>query len=179
MHAPLSTNPIRTRRRSALYAVVAVAALLFAGCGGDDGDESTTGGDPSTETTAGSSTTEASTTSTIPADQAGDDDTTPSTEAPVVEDPGTDAGPTEGQLSPGDACSLEEGDPDCIDPDGDGEGVYLIGGADCVATAPDVSICEDLDGDGNAGYPDEYEDLPQCSDEVPPPCNNEPGSDEE
>jgi hypothetical protein len=57
-------------------------------------------------------------------------------------------------LSPGDPCSLEEGSPDCIDPDGDGEGVYLLGGADCVASAPDVALCADLDGDGYAGYPD-------------------------
>jgi hypothetical protein len=56
--------------------------------------------------------------------------------------------------APGAACSLGSY-PDCIDPDGDGQGTYLIGGAECMADlnlAP--SLCEDLDGDGRAGYPD-------------------------
>ena len=45
--------------------------------------------------------------------------------------------------------------PDCIDPDGDGQYVYLIGGADCIDNNPgNPAICEDLDGDGQAGYPD-------------------------
>ena len=39
-------------------------------------------------------------------------------------------------------------------PDGDGKGTYLIAGNDCMASAPDVALCEDLDGDGYAGYPD-------------------------
>jgi hypothetical protein len=61
----------------------------------------------------------------------------------------------EAGLAPGDPCSLEEGIPDCIDPDGDGEGTYLLGGADCMAAlASDPGLCEDLDGDGRAGYPD-------------------------
>ncbi len=54
----------------------------------------------------------------------------------------------------GDPCSLEEGLPDCIDPEGDGSGTYLQGGADCVNANPDPAICADLDGDGAAGYPD-------------------------
>jgi hypothetical protein len=58
------------------------------------------------------------------------------------------------QLVPGAACTLGSS-PDCIDPDGDGQGVYLLGGAQCMATFPDSpGLCSDLDGDGHAGYPD-------------------------
>jgi len=59
-------------------------------------------------------------------------------------------------LQPGDPCSPEEGVPDCIDPDGDGQYVYLIGGSDCIDDNPgNPAICEDLDGDGTAGFPDQ------------------------
>lgn len=45
--------------------------------------------------------------------------------------------------------------PDCIDPDGRGEHVYLKGGAECIrALGQDSGLCSDLDGDGVAGYPD-------------------------
>jgi hypothetical protein len=153
--------------------VVAVAALVLAGCGSDDGeDESTAGDSPTTEAAETTTTTEAATTTEDPdvETSASEPEDEATTSVP------TTSAPTEGTLSPGDPCSLEEGSPDCIDPDGDGEGVYLIGGAECAANAPDISICEDLDGDGEAGYPDEFEDLPTCSADVPPPCNNPPGS---
>jgi hypothetical protein len=55
-------------------------------------------------------------------------------------------------LAPGDRCSLGS-DYDCIDPDGDGNGTYLIGGGDCMAAGLD-GLCSDLDEDGYAGYPD-------------------------
>lgn len=56
--------------------------------------------------------------------------------------------------SPGSTCALGS-DPDCIDTDGDGSGTYLTGGAECMASFPDSpGLCSDLDGDGNAGYPD-------------------------
>jgi hypothetical protein len=32
--------------------------------------------------------------------------------------------------------------------------VYLIGGAECMASPIGGSECADLDGDGHAGYPD-------------------------
>jgi hypothetical protein len=167
----VSSSPTSPRRRSAVVALVAVAALVLVGCGSDDGDDESTAGDSATTTEAAETTTTAAATTEDPGVETSASDP----------DEGTSSVPTtseatEPELAPGDPCSLEEGSPDCIDPDGDGEGVYLVGGAECAANAPDISTCEDLDGDGNAGYPDEYADLPTCSAEVPPPCNNPPGS---
>lgn len=124
-----------------------VAVLLLAGCssGGSDTPEETTTSKAEAVTTtaakAGSTTTTAASKTT----------TTTAAKGTTTTDPSVD--PVTG-LKPGDPCSLEEGVPDCIDPDGDGEGVYLIAGNDCMASAPDVALCEDLDGDGYAGYPD-------------------------
>ena len=61
---------------------------------------------------------------------------------------------------PGEPCSKEEGSPDCIDADGDGEGVILLGGEECVAMYADESFCEDTDGDGFAGAVDGEGNLP-------------------
>jgi hypothetical protein len=45
--------------------------------------------------------------------------------------------------------------PDCIDPDQDGRYEYLKGGAACMKDFGESSgLCSDLDGDGEAGYPD-------------------------
>lgn len=74
---------------------------------------------------------------------------TPTTPAPPTASP-TTAGLTP---PPGSPCALGS-NPDCIDPLRTGQGVYLIGGADCMATSPDPALCMDLDGDGLAGYPD-------------------------
>jgi len=118
-----------------MAAVGAIAVLLLAGACGDDA-----------ETEAPTTTVEETTTSSV--------ETTTSTTA---EPQATTTSTTEGEagLEPGDPCSLEEGDPDCIDPDNDGEGTYLIGGAECMATFADSpELCTDLDGDGVAGYPD-------------------------
>jgi hypothetical protein len=54
----------------------------------------------------------------------------------------------------GSSCELGSS-PDCIDPEGDGQGEYLQGGAQCMAGPLGKSgMCADLDGDGVAGYPD-------------------------
>lgn len=128
-----------------------LAVLLLAGCGASGGDEpdatttttkakaTTTSTTAVTTTTAAVTTTTAAVTTTAPAPT--------TTAAPATTEPSN-------ALSPGAACSMEEGSPDCIDPDGDGEGTYLIGGAACIASAPDPALCSDLDGDGYAGYPD-------------------------
>jgi hypothetical protein len=110
--------------------IVAVLAFLVLS-GGDDEDPD--------DTTTTSTTTTAPTTTT-----------TTTTSTP----PATTAAPSNG-LAPGEACSPEEGSPDCIDPEGDGSYTYLVGGAQCLAENPDSpAICSDLDGDGRAGYPD-------------------------
>jgi hypothetical protein len=114
-------------------ALVALASV-GAACGGDDdppaapesSTTSTTEGRSST-TAAPSTTTEAPTTTVLP-----------TTAAPAYQ--------------PGDPCALGS-DRDCIDPDGTGQGTYLIGGGDCME-GPYPDSCIDLDGDGYAGYPD-------------------------
>jgi len=168
-----TTTPRPRWRSSTIVALVAVAALVLAGCGSDDGDDESTGAESTAETTAGESTeTEPATTEASTSDPTTSSSPEDGGESPSDSDPIT-------AIVPGDPCSLEEGVPDCIDPDGDGEGTYLTDGAECVANAPDIIVCADLDGDGVAGHPDEYSDLPTCSAEVPPPCNNPPGSQEE
>ena len=126
-----------------MLAAVGLVVVFLAGCGssGSDQDGTTTTTKAETVTT----TTAVTTTSTA------DVTTTTKAAATTTTDPSVDP---ETGLKPGDACSLEEGHPDCIDPDGDGEGTYLIAGNDCIASAPDPALCTDLDGDGYAGYPD-------------------------
>jgi hypothetical protein len=125
---------------------VGLAAAFLAGCGSSGGgsDDATTTEPQFVTTTAAETTTTggaASTSAAVTSTTVGGGTATTSTE------------PANG-LKPGDACSLEEGSPDCIDPEGDGEGVYLIGGAACIADSGDPATCADLDGDGYAGYPD-------------------------
>lgn len=124
---------------------LALAALVVSGCssGGSDSPGSTT---TTTKASTATTTTAAGTaTTTAPAK------TTTTVAKTTTTDPSVD--PVTG-LKPGDECSPEEGSPDCIDPDGDGTSTYLIAGNDCMASAPDPALCEDLDGDGYAGYPD-------------------------
>jgi hypothetical protein len=122
--------------------------------------------DESTPADEGDGTDEAAPVDEEPADVPGDPEPEP--------DDGTDDA---NGLSPGDPCSLEEGSPDCIDPDGDGEGVYLLDGADCVAMYADAGFCEDLDGDGHAGYPDSEGTTFPDSENLPgEPCSTEEGS---
>jgi hypothetical protein len=139
------------RARTGIAALVlALAGLGVAACGASGGDGTTSSDAPSSDATATdeATTTEAPTTTEAQATTSTAPPTTSTTEPAT-----TSTEPANG-LSPGDPCSLEEGSPDCIDPDGDGEGTYLIGGADCMANAPDPALCTDLDGDGRAGYPD-------------------------
>ncbi len=118
--------------------VVAAALLLVAGCGDDDSSDT----EESTTTTEATSTT---------ADPSGSKSAPP---PPPVDDDGTSTTLAADEATPGAPCELGS-DPDCIDPDGNGQGVYLIDGGDCMvelASAPE--LCQDLDGDGVAGYPD-------------------------
>lgn len=90
-------------------------------------------------TTTTSSTTTTSTTSTTAAPSA---TTAPSTTA------------TTARLRYGQPCTRGS-HRDCIDPEGDGSYTYLKGGAECMRTFRDnPGLCSDLDGDGEAGYPD-------------------------
>lgn len=141
---------LRGSKKVRVGAAFGLAVLLLAGCssGGSEKDEtSTTKAEAVTTTKAEVTTTTAAATTTTAAKGT----TTTTAAATTTTDPSVDP---ETGLKPGDPCSLEEGVPDCIDPDGDGEGTYLIAGNDCMASAPDVALCEDLDGDGYAGYPD-------------------------
>lgn len=182
--------------RPALLAVVGLAfALALLGCGSDDGDDDAlTTGDGATSTTEADTTTTTTDASTTTdgddADPGGGDDVGGSDdgggEAGSGGTDGSDDGSGSGSggdggspdLTPGDECDLDAGIADCIDPDGDGVGVYLVDGDLCASTAPDVSACEDADGDGVAGGEDEYSDLPPCGPDVAPPCNNQPGDHE-
>lgn len=120
---------------------LAMAALLLAGCSGSSGGGSDAPATTSTTTKAAVTTTTSAATTTAGPTTTTKPGTTTSTTA---------AEPSNG-LEPGDPCSIEEGSPDCIDTDDDGEGTYLIGGADCIATAADPAVCEDTDGNGLAG----------------------------
>ncbi|HMJ74755.1 MAG TPA: hypothetical protein VK507_02225 [Iamia sp.] len=188
-----SGDPVRVRRaRRAAGALAFAAAIVLSGCGGDDGSDPKAG---SSTPAAGADGATSDTTASTPEPDGGslsgpeaDDevvDVDESDQGDEANDPvesgdeGDEANdPVEGSngLSPGDPCSLEEGSPDCIDPDGDGEGVYLLGGAACVAGAPDPSSCADLDGDGYAGYPDSEGGDDSNGLEPGDPCSLEEGS---
>jgi hypothetical protein len=93
-------------------------------------------------------------TTTVPSTSVAPTTAAPTTAGPA---PTTDPPPTTIAYDPGEPCTLGT-NPDCIDPNETGEGVFLIGGADCVAAArqngSSTAICIDLDRDGRAGYPD-------------------------
>jgi hypothetical protein len=130
------------KRRGPMVTALALA-LAAAACGGSSSPEEVA---TTTTTAAGAPAGTAETTATTAADITTTTTMPPDTTAP----PTTAAQP----LRPGDRCPLGS-DPDCIDPEGDGQGVYLIGGADCMAAFPaSPGLCSDLDGDGRAGYPD-------------------------
>ena len=132
-----------TTTRSTLgAAALLVGALAFAaGCGSDgDGGTTTTTGSPTTVTTVSTTTSTVAAASTT----TGGGAPSPSSTAPANTLP---------VLVPGQPCAPGS-DPDCIDPEGTGDYVYLIGGAACMASPIGGPMCTDLDGDGYAGYPD-------------------------
>jgi hypothetical protein len=117
----------------AVVVVIVLLVLAFNNVTADDSDDGGGNAPPPVQTTTSTAPTTTSTTST----------TTTSTTAPP---PTTEALPTN-------ACSPEEGDPDCIDPDGDGDYQLLQGGASCLATAETPRDCIDTNHDGAAGPP--------------------------
>ena len=124
-------------RRIPLVAMAAIVLVFGAVACGDDGDTDTT--TSSAPTTTAAVTTAVAPTTVAPPTTAGVQTTvTTAKPAPAF----------------GSACQLGSL-PDCIDPDGDGAGVYLQGGAACMQAFKDSpGLCSDLDGDGKAGYPD-------------------------
>ena len=137
--------------------MVTVGIVAVSGCGCASRSDISLGARASTTT----STTTTSTVPTTPAPTTPQPTTTASTTvppptepAPTTEPPQTEPPPTEPALVPGGSCALGS-HPDCIDPDGDGAGTYLLFGADCMADFPDSpGLCSDLNRDGIAGYPD-------------------------
>ncbi|WP_426593033.1 hypothetical protein ACPPVS_14950 [Cellulomonas sp. McL0617] len=91
--------------------------------------------------------------STIPTEPA------PTEPAPVASTPpptASEPDPTT-VLAPGDPCDPADGSPDCTDATVDATYRYIVGYADCVdalGAAEAHRGCTDLDGDGEAGYPD-------------------------
>ena len=137
---------MRVWRTSAV--VIAAGLGLVAGCGGSDGavDSRDSVPAPTTVTSvAPPVTTPAPSTSTVPASTSPTTAWGTTTVAPPVN--------TLPALIPGQPCTAGS-DPDCIDPEGTGQFVYLIGGAHCMASPIRGPLCSDLDGDGQAGYPD-------------------------
>jgi hypothetical protein len=135
---------MRTKRD---LATVAIATLAFAlsGCGDDSSGTTTT-----TTTALPATTTTGAVVTTARSGGTAPRATAPrSTAAPTSPAPTSAAKPTLGA-----GCALGSF-ADCIDPDGDGQGTYLSGGAACMqAFASSPELCSDLDGDGRAGYPD-------------------------
>ncbi len=141
-----------------LVALVATIGLVLANM--RSGADAAAGTAPMTEPAPSTtSTTVAPTTTTTaaPATTAPPPTTPPTTAAPVASTPTTipwETPPPPTPPTPGGNCTVGSWY-DCIDPDGDGWGVYLINGGNCMATMPDSpGLCSDLDRDGYAGYPD-------------------------
>jgi hypothetical protein len=120
-------------------ALIGTALLIAVACSTSSLD------DEATTTTADTTTTTRPTTTT----------TSPPTTDPAPGATVAPPGPTTATPpQPGEPCALGSF-PDCIDPELDGQGVYLIGGAACMEAFPNnPGLCADLDGDGHAGYPD-------------------------
>ena len=133
-----------------LLCATLVAITVLTGCGSEGPDG---GGGSSAPTVTGSTSTGEVTTTTddapaVPPSAA----TTPRMTAPFTVPPPTTSSTALAPV-PGQPCTPGSS-PDCIDPEGDGSYVYLLGGAGCTASPIAGGSCGDLDGDGRAGCPD-------------------------
>jgi hypothetical protein len=122
---------------------------LVAGCG------SSSSGSPGTTTTSAATTmtTPIPGSTYPPATQVTGSTASTATTASNGSGPPTTVPTTGASLVPGQPCTPGSS-PDCISPEADGQYVYLIGGAACMAGPLGGPMCSDLDGDGRAGYPD-------------------------
>jgi molecular chaperone DnaK len=123
----------------------------------DEGPRTTTTSTaaPTTSTTVPDITTTTGDTASGPPPSRGE--ATPTTEpsqAPAATTTTTPATTTTQPPAPGSPCDPASGNPDCTDDSADGAFRIVSGYADCVAAVGDTGICSDLDGDGQAGYPD-------------------------
>ena len=134
-----------------------MTCLLSAGCGVSGDDEAADSSTTVVATASDASSTTADATTTTTTAPSTTTTTMPRTTTTTASAP-TATAPTTATTVPayGSSCVLGS-HPDCIDPEGDGQGTFLQGGAACMAEmAPTLGpgICTDLDGDGRAGYPD-------------------------
>ncbi|AEE45136.1 hypothetical protein [Cellulomonas fimi] len=129
------TSPLLGRTAVALAAVLTLAAC--------------TAGTPAATTSA--SATAATTSAPAPAASP--------TPTPTASTPAEPAPAPSATVRPGDPCDPAAGDPDCTDATVDGTFRHVEGYADCVASFGDdeaYGLCQDLDGDGEAMYPDSH-----------------------
>jgi hypothetical protein len=130
--------------------IALVLALSLVGCGGDDGADRADDGTTSTSSSTGS-TGSSSTTEPDPLVTMGPSCTAGTVPEGAVPPPGCDRIYTP-FLFPGDACT-EGQDPDCIDPDRDGELRFILEGGRCLVERKDYDRCRDDDGDGALDEP--------------------------
>jgi molecular chaperone DnaK len=166
---PAAGGPSLGRRRvlaAAAVVVLVVTAVLgvaltrdqpgdVAGAGEDDARTTTsTTAAPTTSTTAPETTTTSADSAQGPVGPG--DDATPATatsQPPPAASTTTQTTVT--TPTPGSPCDPASGNPDCTDATADSTFRIVSGYADCVASVGEAGgICTDLDGDGQAGYPD-------------------------
>jgi hypothetical protein len=136
----------------ALLFITAVG-LTALGCGSDEDDPGGTS-DTAPATAAPAPATAAPAPTTAAPTTAAPTTAAPTTAAPTTAAPAPATAAPTTEPEPGEPCELGSF-PDCIDPEGDGTGIFLLDGAACMVTFPDSpGLCSDLDGDGYAGYPD-------------------------
>ena len=165
-----STRGGRGRRRAlaaAALMTLVVAAVVgvvltreqprgVAGAGEERAGAATTTTAPTTSTTAPETTTTTAGVAQAPATPGGEETPATATSQPQsAATPTTPPTPTTASPGPGSPCDPAGGNPDCTDASVDGTFRIVSGYADCVAALGEASgSCTDLDGDGQAGYPD-------------------------